>query len=111
MIREQILCLLCLQFYEMYDDDKIGDIPHVEIDGYLPVDNVTENEAVRQLLGIKEEDAGDSEKLVSRVSLNKFDHEWQEYRRHCLRETRAKKSVMLIKLMELSLILLFIDCI
>ncbi|XP_039271631.2 protein LTV1 homolog [Styela clava] len=41
------------KFYETYDDDKIGDLGQVEIDGAVPVDNIAQEDAINMLLGIK----------------------------------------------------------
>lgn len=43
------------KFYETYDDDKIGDLGQVEIDGGVPVDNIAQEDAIKMLLGIRDE--------------------------------------------------------
>lgn len=40
------------KFYETYDDENIGDLPQVEIDGAFPVDNLAQEDALKRLLGV-----------------------------------------------------------
>lgn len=43
------------KFYQKYDDENLGDIGHEDIDGNLPVDNITDSEMLTQLLGLSDE--------------------------------------------------------
>nr|CAB3263568.1 protein LTV1 homolog [Phallusia mammillata] len=49
------------KFYETYDDDCIGDLCQVDIDGVIPVDDVSQKAEIKLLLGIKEERESDGE--------------------------------------------------
>jgi len=51
----QINCHV-FQFYETYDDECIGDIPQIEIDGVISTEHFTEKREIMMLLGLKEEE-------------------------------------------------------
>ena len=41
------------QFFQSYDDNNVGDLSQLDIEGVLPIDDVNQVEGMKTMLGIK----------------------------------------------------------